>query len=87
MGLVGGVVYWTGAAWVQNQSDLPKWMGSNSVIVTGTIIQPVRRIPDRQVMVTAVSSVTKGTLQLPGLWQHSPYLAQSRFLCFSRKSH
>ena len=65
IGLVGGVVYWTGFAWVQNQSDLPKWIGSNSVIVTGTIIQPVRRIPDRQVMVTAVSSVTKDTLQLP----------------------
>ena len=56
--LIGGMVYWTGATWMHNQSDLERWIGPRPMNVTGSIIQPVRRTSNRVVMVADVSHVT-----------------------------
>lgn len=49
--LLAGLIYWAGAIWLYDQTDLRKWVGSPSVQVTGSIMQPVRRAPDRVGMV------------------------------------
>jgi competence protein ComEC len=56
--LIFGIVYWTGAAWIHNQSDLQRWISPRPTNVTGSIIQPVRRAADRVVIVVKVSHVT-----------------------------
>lgn len=69
--LICGVVYWTGATWFQNQSDLQKWISPRSIEVTGSVIQPVRRAADRMTMVISVIHLTNG---------HTPTAASGRIL-------
>ena len=57
--LICGIVYWTGAAWMNDLAGITKGIGLRPVTVTGTVIQPVRRLPDRSVIVVAVTHVTK----------------------------
>ena len=63
--LIGGMVYWTGATWIHNQSDLERWISPRPLNVTGTIIQPVRRTSDRVVCVVNVSYVTDNHTHTP----------------------
>ena len=56
--LICGIVYWTGAAWMNDLAGITKGIGLRPVTVTGTVIHPVRRLPDRSVMVVAVTHVT-----------------------------
>ena len=55
--LISGVLYWTGAAWINDLADITKGSGLRPVTVKGTVIQPVRRLPDRSVMVVEVTDV------------------------------
>ena len=63
--LIGGMVYWTGATWIHNQSGLERWISPRPLNVRGTIIQPVRRTSDRVVLVVNVSHVTDNHTQTP----------------------
>ena len=54
-----GIVYWTGAAWMNERGGITQKISLNPVTVTGTVIQPVRRLPDRSVLVVEVTHVTR----------------------------
>ncbi len=60
MGVVVGIVWWMGTVLSQSESNLRSWMDGVPVEVVGEIVEPVRRTPDRLVMIVDVTHVRHG---------------------------
>ncbi len=58
--LVGGVVWWVAMVSNQATDNLIQWVNVSPVQVVGEVVDPVRRTPDRLVMIVEVSHIGQG---------------------------
>ena len=58
--VTAGVVWWVAVASIQAKNDLAQWVNVEPVKVVGQVVDPVRRAPDRLVMIVDVSHVRHG---------------------------
>jgi len=63
--LIAGVIWWVMVASVHSKADLLRWVDVGSLHVVGEVSEPVRRSPDRLVMMIDVTQVGKGEERTP----------------------
>ncbi|WP_447976618.1 DNA internalization-related competence protein ComEC/Rec2 [Candidatus Nitrospira bockiana] len=63
--LLAGVVYWNGYLWVVSNATLLDQVGAGSVMLTGTIVEPVRHGQERAVAIVSATTVTREGKTVP----------------------
>lgn len=63
--LMGGILYWVGAGWIQASSDLLLKAGNQVVTITGEVIDPVKSSPHRIIVMVNASHMRRNQLISP----------------------
>ncbi len=60
MSMIVGVIWWTAMASTPTEKSFTRWIDKGPITVVGEVVRPVRRAPDRVVMIVDVKQITEG---------------------------